>query len=612
MSWPATDRGQASRARTALAGAALALALLASAAGAQADPAAGEPPPGDASPGDTPLGADDLAVGHWVRVKGAFDAEGVFVAEALEVREPSDKESLLGTASDVDATRGQFLLLGFPVHVSARTEWNGVTLEDVAGARVSVEGHHRGPNKFSARKVSRRELGRDRLEGRLDRIEPGPDGRRLSVLSTGVWLPASVAIEHERPLGSYALAPERPAEQARPVRSDDDDIPDGVSLSETVDFGGVVEWKLTRRDNFDLDDAKRRNRTDQTASLRGEFLWEPSDAFFALAGFRAAFDTSDEEQQPTDRQHDRDLTEAYGYWLDPFGGGIDLQVGRQDFDEPREWLYDRNLDAVRAIWAGVGARLDLSASTVLTDGDPKDRDTRNLIAYLSNNDWDRHAAVWVMSRRNATGAGSDPLHVGVRLLGAWLPDQDVWAEAAVLRGSAAGEDLSGWGIDVGTTWSPPDLDPWMLTAGFARGSGDEDPGDGTNSTFHQTGLNDNNGKFGGVSSFRYYGEVLDPELSNLQVLTLGVGRRLDAQSSVDLVAHSYRQPEPSATLGKTDLKAKADGIHRDLGNALDLILGLRPWEHWDVKFIVGLFEPGRAFPGGDAAFTAKLQIRYRF
>ena len=33
----------------------------------------------------------------------------------------------------------------------------------------------------------------------------------------------------------------------------------------------------------------------------------------------------------------------------------------------------------------------------------------------------------------------------------------------------------------------------------------------------------NRGKFNGVVSFRYYGEVLDPELTNLRILTLGIG-----------------------------------------------------------------------------------------
>ena len=36
------------------------------------------------------------------------------------------------------------------------------------------------------------------------------------------------------------------------------------------------------------------------------------------------------------------LNEGYAYWRDALGVGWGVQVGRQDFDERREWLYDQN------------------------------------------------------------------------------------------------------------------------------------------------------------------------------------------------------------------------------------------------------------------------------
>ena len=49
--------------------------------------------------------------------------------------------------------------------------------------------------------------------------------------------------------------------------------------------------------------------------------------------------------------------------------------------------------------------------------------------------------------------------------------------------------------------------------GWAWGSGDQEPQSGNNGTFRQTGFQDNNDKWSGVTSFRYYGELVDPELS---------------------------------------------------------------------------------------------------
>ena len=61
--------------------------------------------------------------------------------------------------------------------------------------------------------------------------------------------------------------------------------------------------------------------------------------------------------------------------------------------------------------------------------------------------------------------------------------------------------------------------------------------------FRQTGIQDNNDKFGGVTSFKYYGELLEPELSNLHILTAGIGRRFGRRMSLDLIYHNYRQDE---------------------------------------------------------------------
>lgn len=56
----------------------------------------------------------------------------------------------------------------------------------------------------------------------------------------------------------------------------------------------------------------------------------------------------------------------------------------------------------------------------------------------------------------------------------------------------------------------------------------------------QTGLQDNNGEFFGVDCFRYYGELLRPELSKLQITTLALGFRMLTNSSIEFVYHTDR------------------------------------------------------------------------
>jgi alginate production protein len=430
-----------------------------------------------------------------------------------------------------------------------------------------------------------------------------------------VALPEATPVLAPVPLAELPRAQARLAQDARAVRDDDDQIADDTAITEQLSFGGQLEAKWEKRDEYDLDKSNPGDRVDRSASLRGEFTWEAEDGeAFGLFGFRGQW--SDERRDGDVDSHSTDgvVTELYGYWRDPLGGGVDLQVGRQDFDEPREWLYDENLDALRAIWRGLGARLELSASTVRSDGSPKNREYDNLIAYLSNGDWHRHVAAYVIARSDHDGAQRDePVHLGVRALGAWLPDQDVWLEASWLRGRADDDvERHGFGVDVGSTWEPGLLEPFYLTAGWARGSGDRDPDNSVDGSFLQTGLQDNNSKFGGVTSFRYYGEVLDPELANLQVYTLGVGVRPDPDVSVDLVWHGYAQPVPTPQLINTNLKQQPDGVHSQLGDGLDLIFGWRHGRRWDVEVVLGTFDPGAAFPGEDRAYLTSFQFRWRF
>ena len=255
-------------------------------------------------------------------------------------------------------------------------------------------------------------------------------------------------------------------------------------------------------------------------------------------------------------------------------------------------------------------RLELSASSVLFDGNERDEELLNLAAYLSNNDLRRHAAAYVFGRQ--VDAEDYQTHFGVRAYGDWVAHNRSWLEAAAMVGESGGTDLEGFGFDVGTTWSPAGDSLPNFTLGYAFGSGDDDLSDGDNGNFRQTGLQDNNDKFLGVTSFRYYGELVDPELSNLGILTVGIGGRPTRASSIDLVFHKYDQIEAFAGLTNTDLRRTPDGIHEDLGWEVDLIYGNRASRNWHVEAVLGYFEPGDAFPGADPALLARLQLRFKF
>lgn len=553
-----------------------------------------------------------LRVGHWVVAKGVMEPESRLAASSLEVTTPGDEEALIGEVTRVSEDGSRFWIMEQVVQVSPRTRWRQIAIGDLLGQRVKVEGHYRGLNKFSARTVSPR-TGRDRVEGRVDRLTRVPGGVRATIMRYRVFVPTGLEIEFEQPLDEVQLAPAVSfGTDTIRRRDDDDDLRHSIVLGDDLSLGLRLQWRGTSEDEFDLDQSDDQDRLDNGFTLRGEFLYDPGGGFFGLVGFRYFQRFRDDEDDGNSTLSDFALSEAYGMLTASQLPALQLQIGRQDFDERREWLYDQNLDAVRVIYTRPAFRVELSASTRLSSGSPRDEASDNLIAYLSNNDEDRHLAAYIVDRRDDRAVRDYPFHLGLRAFGDWLPQQDVWAELSVLRGFTDDERLEGYAFDLGTTWLPPTLAPWYFTAGFAFASGDDDAFDGTDNRFRQTGLQDNNDKFGGVTSFRYYGELFDPELSNMSILTLGIGRRLSRRTSLDLVYHRYRQDVVADFLEDSDVDADPNGLSRDLGSEVDLILGIRPSSFWNLEVVVARFEPDSAFDETDAAWLGVVQLRFNF
>src|SRR2546427_792905 len=111
--------------------------------------------------------------------------------------------------------------------------------------------------------------------------------------------------------------------------------------------------------------------------------------------------------------------------------------------------------------------------------------------------------------------------------------------------------------------------------------------DGADGTFRQSGLQRNRGSLNGVVSFHYYGEVLDPELTNLRIQSLGAGLRPGRPLSLDLLFHRYRQDVPSRRLENTELDAKPSGLDPHLGSEWDLVVGYEPRKEVELRLTGG-------------------------
>ena len=153
-----------------------------------------------------------------------------------------------------------------------------------------------------------------------------------------------------------------------------------------------------------------------------------------------------------------------------------------------------------------------------------------------------------------------------------------------------------------------------ITVAYAYGTGDGNPNDNVDTSFRQSGFQGNSDKFNGVARFKYYGEVLDPKLSNLMIFTGGVGVRPGEKTSLDLVYHYYLQDHASPKISGSDLSTNPAGLSKEVGSEVDLVAGYQEIAALQTKLVLGYFLPGRAFAdtSRDGAFLASILFRYNF
>jgi hypothetical protein len=163
-------------------------------------------------------------------------------------------------------------------------------------------------------------------------------------------------------------------------------------------------------------------------------------------------------------------------------------------------------------------------------------------------------------------------------------------------------NVRGYGLDVlGTFEAKLPFKP-RFTLGYAFGSGGDDLSKEKDTGFRQTGIQDNTDKWLGVDAFRYYGELTNFELSNIHIFTAALGFPLLRKSSVEFIYHHYLQHHRSEYI--RDWRPSRDpngkdrgnnGMDRDLGWELDVVLGLEEWESFEVELVGAVFQAGEAF-----------------
>ncbi len=396
--------------------------------------------------------------------------------------------------------------------------------------------------------------------------------------------------------------------------------------------------------------------------LEGEVFYTLGEplSFFAQARLRWDRDLAPETP------HGRDdwYVERGEMWVfagDLFGGGVDLDLGRLNFEDDRRWWWDEELDAVRLAWEGGPADAfgaSMAAAWELgparSDQHRLAADEEDLLHVLATVSWevavnhgvelfalfedDRSDRVPVGTSVRASRVDESDARLfwlGPRALGAFVSESvwilGYWLDGGWVRGDerialhgepdaglvlvedVARRDVSGWALDLGLIGiAPAPLEP-RVTVAYAIGSGDKGSGE-RDRAYRQSGLQANETGFGGVRRFPHYGRLLDPELSNLGVATAGAGLSLFAASSLDLVYHYYRLIHRADSLRSSNIETDFDGRHRDVGHGVDLVLAIEEGDRFELELSGSLFRAGSAFGPrrGEWAFGGLVSFRVAF
>ena len=412
------------------------------------------------------------------------------------------------------------------------------------------------------------------------------------------------------------------------VAFDLDDPPDTrYRLTKTLSIGADATLDLQHQRNFDLslgqDPAQRGRLTSLEPEISLAIAFEPNDQIRAFADVSLARTFQDTSVTGYSTLETELRIEKAYVTLHDLAEGLTLMLGRQPFEDETEWFFDVDILGARAIYRVGPAALEASFSASgwldqdLLNKDDVERVNNYLLTghYALNED--TLASAYILIRDDFEEEPEDLRFFGLQVTGELTPEIEYWVNAAYAAGDAFDGNgfrgVSGFGVDVVATYAPKlPLEP-SLTLGYAFGSGDNDGSDVVDDSFRQTGLQDNDAEFNGVTRFKYYGRVLDPELSNLQILTLGAGLKPSERSSIDLVYHHYRQHRPADFLRDSNLSVEPTGSSRNLGHGLDLVVGYQDENTLSAGMVLGAFFPGKAFPNhAKTAYFAGLEFSIQF
>ena len=295
---------------------------------------------------------------------------------------------------------------------------------------------------------------------------------------------------------------------------------------------------------------------------------------------------------------DIDIKELYAQSYGLFANRLNFLIGRKQLFDTRSWWIDRPMDVVGIFnlhdlfryELTVGGRLNnrtlLSDTTSLT---ANLKHTRFLLAHIDYQ-WHylEHIGFFALKEKTTL-----PLHrrdlnwIGLRAYGDRYINENskirYWLDVGINSGEYNYQDRSGIAYEIGALYIDNN---YSLGLSYAAATKE----------YLQPIFADNKSKFLQRDlKFRYYGEFLDPKLSNIKILSLYSTYKPSLEKTYIVALHDYRQTASTWPLHTTGYVVATNGRNKHIGDEVDFLYQYLLSLRYNYKFILSYFKGGDAF-----------------
>ncbi len=298
-----------------------------------------------------------IEAGKAYEIEGYHKKSENFIATDIEPLPRPRKPKLRGLIEEIDLKEKTITLFGKVIDITSKTEFidDGTTKSTISDLKekqlVQVTCRVRKDGSWKATKIKVRDVKKNhKIKGTVTRVAidgNAPDTIEVSglIIILNNKTDASDATSNMNKVEKYLFGHLR--------HNSVYTLGKGYTLNDY--FNSVIKYRQNWLDKneYDLSTIDQTNQDDSEHDLRIELtgILNSSHSAFAQIRLRKRFVLSSEQGLPS-RDFEANVTQLYYLWHNIANSGLAVAVGRQDFDEPREWLFDDYMDAVRVFYYG--------------------------------------------------------------------------------------------------------------------------------------------------------------------------------------------------------------------------------------------------------------------